>query len=100
MKATLSTHVNQTIVTLEGRLDTTNVSDFEQQIAELYHLAQPDIVFECTDFTYISSSGLRSLLTLCKHVNNKHGKLVLSNLPPNIKEVFDMTGFSTMFCIK
>jgi serine/threonine-protein kinase RsbW len=61
--------------------------------------ANPDIELDCMDFTYISSSGLRLLLTLQKSVLARGGKLVIKNMKPEIKEVFDMTGFSKIFTI-
>lgn len=98
---TIITNSNeQSFVELHGRLDTTNVQDFEKQIAELY---QPDIlhiVMECSDFTYISSSGLRIFLTLQKSMMARKGTLVLLHMREEIKEVFDMTGFSAIFTIK
>lgn len=100
MNATISNNGTETIVALDGRLDTTNVADFEQQIASLYTLPQPFIVFDCTSFTYISSSGLRIFLTLLKYTGKMKGRLVLRHLSPEIKSVFDMTGFTDMFTIE
>ncbi len=90
----------KTFAQIEGRLDTTNAEDFEKKMAPLMTGANPDIEFDCSKFDYISSSGLRLFLTLQKSVMSRGGKLVIKNLKPEIKEVFDMTGFSKIFSIK
>lgn len=89
----------KTIALVEGRLDTTNSEEFEKKMAPLMTGANPDIVMDCADFAYISSSGLRLFLTLQKSVMARAGKLVIKNMKPEIKEVFDMTGFSKIFTI-
>ncbi len=89
----------KTLVKLEGRLDTTNSEEFEKKMAPLMVGANPDIEIDCTDFVYISSSGLRLILTLLKSVNARGGKLTISHLSPQIREVFDMTGFSRIIPI-
>ena len=89
----------KTLVKLEGRLDTTNSEEFEKKMATLMVGANPDIEIDCTDFVYISSSGLRLILTLLKSVNARGGKLTISHLSPQIREVFDMTGFSRIIPI-
>lgn len=100
MNAIITTNGDKILVTLSGRLDTTNVQDFEKQIAELYEPTVLSVEMECSDFTYISSSGLRIFLTLQKSMVARGGKLVLLNMRDEIKEVFDMTGFSAIFTIK
>jgi anti-anti-sigma factor len=50
--------------------------------------------------TYICSSGLRVFLTLNKNIVAKGGKLVIRNLEPLVKGVFDMSGFSQIFNIE
>lgn len=100
MNATITNNADKILVTLNGRLDTTNVQDFEKQIAELYAPEVLSIEMDCADFTYISSSGLRILLTLQKSMMARKGSLVLLNMREEIKEVFDMTGFSAIFTIK
>lgn len=100
MNAIITKNENKVIVTLKGRLDTTNVQNFEKQIAELYQPNVLSVEIDCAEFTYISSSGLRILLTLQKSMTARKGELVLINMRNEIKEVFDMTGFSAIFTIK
>lgn len=89
----------KTLAKVEGRLDTTNSEEFEKMMTPMMTGDKPDIELDCTDFTYISSSGLRLFLTLQKSVLSRGGKLAIKNMKPEIKEVFDMTGFSKIFTI-
>lgn len=100
MNVTITNKADKTLVAFNGRLDTTNVQEFEKQIVGLYDPAILCIEMDFTDFTYISSSGLRILLTLQKSMIVRRGSLVLLNMRDEIKEVFDMTGFSAIFTIK
>lgn len=85
---------------ISGRLDTTNAEDFGKQIAPLMNGTKYDIEFDTAELEYISSSGLRMMLTLLKSAKNSGGSLKILNMRPAIREVFDMTGFSKLFNIQ
>lgn len=82
-----------------GRLDTANSDDFEKKMQPLLQGGTPDIEVDCSELEYISSSGLRLFLTLQKSVNARSGKLVIRNMKDQIKEIFNMTGFSRIMTI-
>ena len=90
----------KTIATLSGRLDTTNADKFQNDIKGLFEDANPDIVLDCTDMDYTSSQGLRIFLMLQKSVTSKGGAMVMTNMKPQVKEVFDITGFSSIIKIQ
>lgn len=90
---------NKTMVVLSGRLDTTNADKFQQDIAPLMQGDAPDIEIDCTGMEYTSSQGLRMFLMLQKSVTARKGSLVMRNMKPNVKEVFDITGFSNIIRI-
>lgn len=100
MKTEIKKNDTQIIVSVEGRMDTLSSKEFEQDIQPLYEEKNPDIVIDCKDLQYISSSGLRLFMTLYKNVRSNKGKLVLKNMMPEVKEVFDITGFSNIFVIE
>lgn len=89
----------KTLATLSGRLDTTNADAFQNDIAPLMADEHPDIEFDCTDMEYTSSQGLRLFLMLQKSVTSKGGSMVMKNMKPQVKEVFDITGFSNIIKI-
>ena len=90
---------NKTIVVLNGRIDTSNADQFQQDVAPLMEGENPDIDIDCTDMSYTSSQGLRIFLMLQKSVMARGGKMVLRNMNPQVKEVFDITGFSNIITI-
>lgn len=89
----------KTIVTLDGRIDSTNADKFQQDIAPLMEGTNADIDIDCTNMTYTSSQGLRVFLLLQKSVMAHGGKMVMRNMNPRVKEVFDITGFSNIITI-
>jgi serine/threonine-protein kinase RsbW len=99
METNISNINGQTVVTITGRMDTLNSKSFEQTIQPLLQDAKPDICIECSGLEYISSSGLRIFMTILKHVKATSGKLVVTKMRPEVKDVFDMTGFSALFDI-
>lgn len=84
---------------ITGRLDTANSDEFEKKMQPLLQGTSPDIEVDCSDLEYISSSGLRLFLTLQKSVNARSGKLVIFNMKDQIREIFNMTGFSRIMTI-
>ncbi len=90
---------DKTMVVLNGRLDTTTADKFMQDITPLMQGDNPDIEMDCTGLEYTSSQGLRMFLVLQKSVTARKGNLVLKNMKPNVKEVFDITGFSNIIKI-
>ncbi|MFH7325853.1 STAS domain-containing protein [Desulfurivibrio sp. C05AmB] len=88
---------NVTVATITGRLDAVTTSEYEKRINEL--IAQGEIAF-ILDFgglDYISSAGLRGLLTTAKQLKAKGGQVRFANVKGAVKEVFDISGFGTIF---
>ena len=99
MNITINKQGKKTFVTLNGRIDTTNADQFQQDIASLMEGDLPDIDIDCSGMTYTSSQGLRIFLLLQKSVMARGGQLVMRNMNPMVKEVFDITGFSNIITI-
>ena len=89
----------KTLVMLKGRIDTTNADQFQHDIGPLMENNVMDIDIDCSEMSYTSSQGLRSFLLLQKSMNARGGKMVLRNMSPMVKEVFDITGFSNIITI-
>lgn len=85
-------------VALEGRLDTLTAPLLD---AELQNSLQgvKSLVFDFAKLEYISSAGLRVLLTSQKTMN-KQGSMVIKNAGLEIKEVFNITGFCDILTIE
>lgn len=86
------------IVALEGRLDTTTApqleTEFKRSIADI-----TELVLDFAKLEYLSSAGLRVLLSAQK-VMNKQGSMVIKNVNETIAEVFEITGFSEILTIE
>ena len=99
MNVTINKQDEKTFVVLDGRIDSTNADKFQQDVAPLMEGDNPDIEFDCAGMTYTSSQGLRVFLLLQKSVVARNGKMVLRDMNPRVKEVFDITGFSNIITI-
>jgi anti-sigma B factor antagonist len=85
-------------VSLEGRLDTTTAPQLEEELKSSLD-GVTDLVIDIKDTQYISSAGLRVLLSAQKTMN-KQGKMVVKNPSEEVKEIFDVTGFSDILTIE
>ena len=99
MNVSITEEGAKALVKLEGRLDTTNADQFMKDITPLMNGTHEEIDVDCTDMEYTSSQGLRMFLMLQKTVSARKAKLVLRNMKPRVKEVFDITGFSHIITI-
>ena len=99
MEITINRQPNKTYVSLTGRIDTSNAEQFQQDLAPLMEGDRPDIDIDCSGMTYTSSQGLRAFLLLQKSVMARNGHLVMRNMDPRVKEVFDITGFSNIITV-
>ena len=83
-------------LSLSGKLDTTTAKAFEQKI--LAHIESGDrrFIIDLAQLDYISSSGLRVLVSAAKLLGND-GKIVLCSLKDPVREVFNIVGFLSVF---
>ena len=85
---------------LIGRLDTPASLEIAPQMNALADDAAGTVILDCTELSYISSSGLRSFITLRKAAAAKGGKIIVRNISNEIRSVFMMTGFLNLFEIQ
>ena len=84
---------------IKGRLDTNTAPELEKvAVDELQGVKNLNL--DLVDLDYISSAGLRVILTLHKNMTGKGAKLVVSHPKDEVMEVFDMTGFSSFLTIE
>ncbi len=97
LNITKSTENNALTIALEGRLDTTTAPELETVLKE----ALPGVVSLTIDMSkleYISSAGLRVLLSAQK-IMNKQGEMKIVGVNDVIMEIFEVTGFSDILNI-
>ncbi len=100
MNITIETANGTTTAHLEGRLDTPASAEVTPYFEQLQEHADGVVILDCTDLSYIASSGLRLFLALRKVANSKGGKVIVKNINDSIRQVFMMTGFLNMFEIQ
>lgn len=97
---TINKNLNGSELTLglEGRLDTTTAPELETVIQnELSDVKE--LVFDFKNLEYISSAGLRVLLSAQK-IMNKNGKMKIINVNDMITEIFEVTGFIDILTVE
>ncbi|MBQ0061793.1 MAG: STAS domain-containing protein [Bacteroidales bacterium] len=82
---------------LNGRLDTAASAQFSRDIQPLLDNADKHIVLDCNALEFISSSGLRLFLSLRKQSIAKGGNVTIKGVSPEVKQVFTITGFYSLF---
>jgi anti-anti-sigma factor len=97
MKITILERDGEQVAQLEGRLDTSASTQAEQDMQPLYETTSRVIVLDCTQLQYISSSGLRLFLGLLKASKPKGIRVVITGLNESLRQVFAMTGFTSLF---
>lgn len=85
----------KTIVELIGRLDTNTSPQLEEQANILFDNGKNDIVVDMAQCEFVSSAGLRVIVSMQKHVMGG-GSLIFKGVQPDVMDVFDMTGFSKL----
>jgi anti-sigma B factor antagonist len=83
---------------VSGRLDTTTAPDLEKELLDQLKDVE-ELCIDFSDLEYISSAGLRVLLSAQKTMN-KQGSMELTGVNDTIMEIFEVTGFNEILTIK
>ncbi len=92
------TEGKELVLALSGRLDTVTAPELESVLKESIEGAE-SLEFDMAELEYISSAGLRVLLSAQKTMS-KQGSMVLKNVNEDVREIFDVTGFSDILTIE
>ena len=85
-------------VAIEGRLDTVTAPQLEGELRTAVD-GISELIFDLGALDYVSSAGLRVLLSAQK-VMNKQGRMIVRNAKPEIMEIFEVTGFTDILNIE
>ena len=83
---------------IEGRLDTTTAPQLEEVVVAAAAEAK-ELVLDCEALAYVSSAGLRVLLS-CQKIMSKQGSMKVIHVSDLIKEIFEVTGFIDILTIE
>ena len=98
MEIIKNTNGEELTLNVVGRLDTTTAPELENELKVSLDSVKA-LVLDLVDLDYISSAGLRVLLSAQK-IMNAQGTIVIKNAKPEIMEVFEITGFTDILTIE
>lgn len=99
MKITKTATGEETILAVEGRVDSINSKELESAIISAFQ-STPNLVLDFEKVTYIASAGLRALLLGHKTAVSKSGVMRLVHVGEDVMDVLRMTGFHATFHIE
>ena len=91
-------NANALTSTLSGRLDTTTAPQLESELKASIEGIE-NLILDFAGLEYLSSAGLRVLLSAQK-IMNKQGAMVVKNVNETIQEIFEVTGFCDILTIE
>ena len=99
MKIEITQTKDTVVAVIAGRLDTVTSPELEKAVTPLIEVGGT-VIFNCEKMEYISSAGLRVVLSTHKQCAASGGRFIVRNLTSEVKSVFDMTGFSRLLTIE
>lgn len=85
------------IVTVTGKMDALTAPAYQERLNELIAGGTTSVVVDFDELDYISSAGLRGILATAKVLKGKGGQVCFANVKGTVKEVFEMSGFGSIF---
>lgn len=99
MEIVFDTINEATVAAITGRIDSTTAKELESKLIPMISSGTRKLVVDFAKVDFISSAGLRVLLLVAKKLKQAEGKIALCCLKDTIKEVFDISGFSSIIPI-
>ena len=96
MELSEEVHGRVVVVTARGRLDGASSQAFGVRLEKLAAAPEPRLVLDFAGIDFVSSAGLRAVLTVLKRVKAANGRLALCAVQAPVREVLDITGFAGM----
>ena len=90
----------QQMVVIAGDLDNVASTQAERGLAPVFNCTDRDVIIDCSELNYISSSGLRVLLNVYKHTRANGHIATLRSMQDEVKEVFELSGFLQLFKVE
>ncbi len=100
MNITINQQDERLVAAISGDLDNAASTQAERSLEPVFQTTDKDVVIDCTELNYISSSGLRILLNIFKHTRTCGHASILKGLNPEVKEVSQLSGFLQLFKVE
>lgn len=97
MQFTATSSEGVTVIKIEGNLDTQTSPAAQEELERIVEDGARKLLIDFADLAYISSAGLRVLLATAKKLTTEQGEMRMCNMNDVVKEVFEVSGFSTIF---
>ena len=88
------------VVAPVGRIDSTTSPALDAHLLGLAKAGERRVVIDFSRVDYISSAGLRVMLTLAKRTKEAKGKIALAGLGDSVRQVFELAGFLPLFTVE
>ncbi len=85
------------IVTVSGRIDSATAPEFDNALKGLLEHGRRKLALDFADLSYVSSAGLRAMLSALKTARNNGGNVVLVSANERIRDTLTLVGFHTLF---
>jgi anti-anti-sigma factor len=85
------------VVSVTGRIDSATALEFDKALKGLWERGRRKIVLDFTKLDYISSAGLRAMLSALKAAKNGGGNVVLVSVNERIRDTLTLVGFQSLF---
>ncbi len=99
MDITTTNCEGKTVLSINGRIDTSTAPELEQAINKEIKPGNREILLDFSRVSYISSGGLRVLLATAKKLKDPGDKFGICSLSPEVLKVITLTGFASIFSI-
>lgn len=90
---------NVQVLKISGKLDAISSHEAEKQARELIQPHRADVLLDFADVHYVSSAGMRMLLSVYKHVLEHTGRLAVCSLADEIRGILKMSGFEGVISV-
>ena len=87
------------VILLPLKLDTDSVPDIEADLKILMKSSFQNMLFDCSGMGYISSAGIKMLLSISKILMKSGKRVAFCSLKSNVRQIFDIGGFNKIFSI-
>ncbi len=97
MEISSTIHRRVVVVTVSGRIDTSTSTEFEEALEDLIEKGQKNLVMDFGAVDFLSSSGLRVLVTIRKKLHKAGGNIVLATPSERAADSFEIAGLDKLF---
>lgn len=97
MEITVNEYKRVAVITVTGRVDSATASEFENSINDVIEKGKHNLVLDLSQVEFLSSAGLRVLVTTRKALQSAGGDIVLAQPSDRVVETLDTAGLDVLF---